>query len=635
MKYCSCISKTFFITVFIIVFPSYTFAIPQKNSSADYQKLVRKVAKEGQLRVIVQLSEDFDGDALIAAKSSKADQRSRIARIQSRVLNQLKRRHLRSARRYNTIPYFAVNVDSEDLLKLRSSPDIALISEDLILRPNLSESSSIVGAVNTGEMGFNGSDRHVVIIDTGVDKSHPFLAGRIVHEACFSTTSTSNNSFTLCPNGNEFQIGVGAGVNCSLSIQGCDHGTHVAGIAAGNGASFDGMASNSSIIAVQVFSRFVGAACTEAGVASPCVFSYFSDVLASMDHIYQQYTNYNIAAINMSLGGGRYTSQIACDADFPSANVLFDNLRTVGIASIVSSGNDGYFDALGFPACISGAISVGATTDTDSVASFSNSASFLTLLAPGVNITSSGPGAGFTSKSGTSMAAPHVTGAWAVLKSKWPTATVDQILAALLATGPNIVDSRNFISVPRMKVELASAAYLKIYNGLNFTGIIPDASVSTSFSLLESLGDQTLIEKLERYNTTILLYESSWYNTDGFPEGVDRSALNAGEGWITYAITNFLLRNYVERGCDSIPVNAGINVVAFPCIRSKVTAFDILSLFFDPAGIFMIQKFNQETGKLESAFLSDSGVTQGVNFQLVAGESYIIQSRKTILLPVL
>ena len=634
MKYYTCMSRAFCVIVFTFVFMSSAFAAPQKNSSADYQKLITKVSKNGKLRVIVQLSESFSGDALVVSKGASAAQLSRIANIQSRVLNLLDDRHLRSARRYKTIPYFAVNVDRAALLKLRFSPDTALISEDVLLRPSLSESSSIVGSVDTNEMGFKGNGTSVAILDTGVDKTHPFFGNRVIHEACFSTTSTTNNSFTICPDGNESQIGVGAGINCNTSMQGCDHGTHVAGIVSGKGVSFDGMASNSSIISVQIFSRFEGDICTSEGFLSPCIFSYMSDVLAGLDHIYQQRNNYNISSINMSLGGGRYASQYVCDSDLPAAKTLFDNLRLVGIAPIVASGNDSFNDALSSPACISSAVSVGATTDVDSVASFSNSASFLTLLAPGVNISSSIPGAGFMVKSGTSMAAPHVSGVWAVLKSKWPSATVEQILAALVTTGSNIIDLRNSVSVPRIQVDLASAAYLKINIGLNFTGIIPGASVTTSFKLLESLGDQTLIEKLERYNTTTMLYESSWYNASGLPEGIDRSVLNTGEGWITYATTSFLLRNYVERGCTPITLNAGINVVAFPCIRSKITAFDVLSLFFDSTEVFMIQRFNRRNGKFESAILSDNGVIQGVNFQLVAGESYIIQSGGNVLFPV-
>jgi hypothetical protein len=92
------------------------------------------------------------------------------------------------------------------------------------------------------------------------------------------------------------------------------------------------------------------------------------------------------------------------------------------------------------------------------VAGYSNSASILNLLAPGSSIYSSVPGGIYTYLSGTSVAIPHVTGAWAVLKSKKPTATVDEVLAALTNTGVLITDSRNGIAKPRIKVDAALAA---------------------------------------------------------------------------------------------------------------------------------------------------------------------------------
>ena len=71
------------------------------------------------------------------------------------------------------------------------------------------------------------------------------------------------------------------------------------------------------------------------------------------------------------------------------------------------------------PACISSVISVGATDDERVVAEFSNSSNGLDFLAPGIDVRSSVPG-GFEEFGGTSMAAPHVTGAWASKAKKWP-----------------------------------------------------------------------------------------------------------------------------------------------------------------------------------------------------------------------
>ena len=125
-------------------------------------------------------------------------------------------------------------------------------------------------------------------------------------------------------------------------------------------------------------------------------------------------------------------------------------MRAANIATVIASGNGGQAGAISFPACISSAISVGSTTKQNAISSFSNSASFLSLLAPGSSITSSVPlayaASGFGTASGTSMATPHVAGAWAVLKSAKPTATVAELLTALQNGGLPITDARNGIT---------------------------------------------------------------------------------------------------------------------------------------------------------------------------------------------
>ena len=142
---------------------------------------------------------------------------------------------------------------------------------------------------------------------------------------------------------------------------------------------FPGVAPQADIMAVQVFSQFTGTECTDIGFSSPCVLAYTSDVIAGLDHVYSQRNSYTLASVNMSLGEGQFSN--VCDAEPEKAAV--DLLTAAGIAVVASSGNESYSAALAVPACISSVISVGATSDSDSVISFSNSASFLDFLAPG------------------------------------------------------------------------------------------------------------------------------------------------------------------------------------------------------------------------------------------------------------
>jgi hypothetical protein len=97
----------------------------------------------------------------------------------------------------------------------------------------------------------------------------------------------------------------------------------------------------------------------------------------------------------------------------------------------------------------------GGTSSVDEVAYFSNSAGFLNLLAPGADIISAVPGGGYGSKWGTSMAAPHVAGCWAILKQARPNATVDEIEQTLKNTGVPVQDWRNFSIKPRIDCKSA------------------------------------------------------------------------------------------------------------------------------------------------------------------------------------
>ena len=176
--------------------------------------------------------------------------------------------------------------------------------------------------------------------------------------------------------------------------------------------------------------------------------------MAGLQRVFNRRAALNFAAVNMSLGGGRFDSN--CDVD--PLKPIIDSLRSADIATVIAAGNNGFTNALSSPACISSAVSVGSTEDgslgttADEVSSFSNSASFLSLLAPGQWIDSSIPGGGFANFAGTSMATPHVAGAFAILKQATPTATVDQLLSALQGAGLPVTDARNSITKPRIRI---------------------------------------------------------------------------------------------------------------------------------------------------------------------------------------
>jgi hypothetical protein len=376
-------------------------------------------------------------------------QRRDIAAALTRLSARLGSTDRRVIHAFRTVPYVALEVSPAALTALESSADVSGVFEDEIARPVLAQSVPLIQADQAWAAGYDGSGTTIAILDTGVDASHPFLAGKVVGEACYS--STSNVSRSNCPNGLDEQIGPGSAIPCS--VYECLHGTHVAGIAAGNGApagqTFSGVAKGAHLMAVQVFSEITDTqAC---GGAPACAGAFSSDIIAGLERVYTVAQSLNVVAVNMSLGGASFSAP--CDNQ--PYKPAIDNLRSIGVATVVAAGNSGSGDSLASPACISTAISVGSTDKSNQVSSYSDVASFLSLFAPGQSITSSIPGGGYQAFSGTSMATPHVAGTWGILRQAAPGAGVSLILNALRQTGLPITDTRpasTGVTVPRISV---------------------------------------------------------------------------------------------------------------------------------------------------------------------------------------
>ena len=122
---------------------------------------------------------------------------------------------------------------------------------------------------------------------------------------------------------------------------------------------------------------------------------------------------------------------------------------------VAAAGNDGETSKIAIPACVGDAIAVGASTDGDVHLAGSNVSTALDLYAPGENINSSVPGSGFDVGSGTSLAAPHVAGAWAVIKHRAPSLTVMEIESLFKKYGPEITASS--ITLRRIDIDAVLA----------------------------------------------------------------------------------------------------------------------------------------------------------------------------------
>ena len=449
-------------------------AAAQAAKAAAYQAILPRLQQGDTARVIVRLNVPFRAEGGLGPSRAQGQRRA-IGQAQDVLLERLAAFQVGLARRYANVPYLALELDAAALADLAANPAVLSFHEDIPVPPTLAESIPWIGADDAWAAGYTGAGQTIAILDTGVDSSHPFLqnllTGKVVAGACFS--GAYSPSVSLCPSGLPTQIGIAAGEDCPAGVYGCDHGTHVAGIAAGRGTSFSGVARDASIIAVQIFSQFSGTDCTSFDLPSPCALSWTADQISGLEWVFQQRTVFTIASVNMSLGGS-WPYYHTCDSDSPELADAINNLRSAGTATVIAAGNWGWTNAISSPACISSAISVGSTTDSDAVSSFSNVASFMSLFAPGSSITSSVPGGGYEAWNGTSMAAPHVAGAWAVLRSRSPNASVNEILAALVSTGVLVTDRRPGGSVTRPRIQI-DAAFLQLPAGPTAT---PTATAS-------------------------------------------------------------------------------------------------------------------------------------------------------------
>lgn len=404
--------------------------------------VLSSMASEPSVRVIVL----FDADDL-----SLTDLGSRSKAISSRrdgVLDQISADEFRVTDTFANISAVGGYVTFEGLKKLVRDYRVQRIDLDLPGQMALAESTDLVHARDVHAQGITGQGVAVAVLDTGIDSDHPDLQDDIVAQQCFCTNADGSG---CCPGGRPEASGPGG----AEDEQG--HGTHVAGvITSGGRVAPRGMAPDADIVAVRVLDR-TGAAASA------------TQLLKAFDWILS--TQPAVKIVNASLTFGSFAGPCDQASAFTLAlTQAVGALRARGTLTVASAGNSANKGEIGAPACISNAIGVGAvydgnvgtisfgctdgSTSADKIACFSNSSTALNLLAPGAAISSSGMGGGVAGFAGTSQAAPHVSGALALLLQAKPSATADQLEAALKTSGRPITDT-NGISAPRIEVRTA------------------------------------------------------------------------------------------------------------------------------------------------------------------------------------
>ena len=403
-----------------------------QDAADDYRALSSEVSAQGAVRVLVTGWHAVTDDEP-AIRATAAD-RGMLALTGDEFVNSVTNRGRVSAvRRYETLPIVAMTVDATALATAKTYDAGVRIWKDQPLRPSLADSGPMVGADRAHASGYTGKGTFIAVLDTGTDVKHPFIAGRPILEACFADR---------CPNGRQRMVGPGAARPIDL------HGTHVAGIAIGKGSGMAGVAPNAGLIAINVFNPRVR--------TNDPVRANDSNILGALDWLIRVASTgrTTIASINMSLGGGPSFSTPCRHWIYELAVRL---LAQRNVATVAAAGNESQARGISYPSCVQGVVSVGAIDKDSKVARFSNSAPVLDMLAPGVEILSAVPRSGggrapFKEFPGTSMAAPHVAGAFAVLRQAAPDRSLQDLYRALVLSGRKVHDHRNGLVKPALDV---------------------------------------------------------------------------------------------------------------------------------------------------------------------------------------
>ena len=371
----------------------------------------------------------------------RALRRLRIRERQQRALDRLPRDSLRLRHRYSGVSGLAGWARRDAIELLERHPEVVGIHLDRPVRLAMVEGGAELGSDVLNTQGFFGAGVNVAVLDTGIDTDHANLAGDIVAEQCFCSSSGG----ACCPN-----PGGGAPLASGSSAEDDDgHGTAMAGIVTSNRPGREGVARDAGIVAVRVLSA--------EGSGS------FSDVVAGLDWVLANHAALGIRVVNLSLGdGGEYDDAGA----FPCVGTLVSNaitnLTNAGVAVFASTGNDGYDDGISLPACAPGAIAVGAyydeyiataswcvnaactqtCTDTPALpggfSCFTNAGSLLDVMMPGWKARSLGNTGGNVNVGGTSAATAYASAAAALLFGIDPTLSPADVKTLLTGSGGTI-----------------------------------------------------------------------------------------------------------------------------------------------------------------------------------------------------
>lgn len=460
--------------------PISALAQPQKITSA-LSADVGALAPDENIVVLIEASDSagkfgISGAAVPDANSAAKEIAARKPKL-DRVENYAKSVGASVRGKYPVGKIVSVEIPKKKLDELTKSGDVKAIWPNSKVYPALDVSVPNTGAPDLWAKGLDGTGVKIAILDTGIDKTHPMLTGKVIAEAYFSGTD-------IAP--------------CA------SHGTHVAGIAAGtkaNGGSYNGVAPGALIMNAKVL-----------GDTTSCYGSMESVIAGinwAVDPDGNPLTDDGADVISMSLGAP-YSDPFS-----PQSMAIKDAVN-LGVTVTVAAGNCGLpcpsstcgnYRGVTVPGDSPYAITVGAVDDSNSRACFSSGGNISgvgikpDVSAPGVAILSSVPG-GYVAMSGTSMATPHVAGAAALLIQANPGIKPAEIKALLEYTAKDL-------GLPGKDVEYGAGA-------INLTGITDARMLAIPASITDSvLISRPFVRNISLFNYGAKAIRISNITTDG------------------------------------------------------------------------------------------------------------------------
>ncbi|MGA9845692.1 MAG: S8 family serine peptidase [Nitrososphaeraceae archaeon] len=372
---------------------------------------------------------------------------------------------------YNsTVAGFAFKAPNQQIFNqltdvLRVDPRVREVEQDRTVVPFSEESSTGLHRIDAifapadSKIGSTGVNSDIAIIDSGVDLSHPDLnvfrnTSAIIPQnvtSIHNTLAASNidlekiglNTLNLGKNRTAFYPPFSQNIN-SAGDDECGHGTSVAGIAAAKHNSF-------GIIGVAPGARLWSIKVLDWNNATKRCEGSISSVIAAIDYVTKHANQIDVT--NLSLGCKCNSSaldeaihrSVAANVTYVVAagNIHADassfspanNTEVITVSAIADQ--DGRCGATGIPLWVDAGNSSG-FSDDDTFARFSNYGSVVDIAAPGVKINSTSANGTYALTSGTSIAAPFVTGAAALYKSLNPHTSLLDIRDALTRSGSSL-----------------------------------------------------------------------------------------------------------------------------------------------------------------------------------------------------